>query len=406
MQMNAGKVAMAVEIIRIKSIYKILFIFFVVLGLYYPSIFSQFNSIDDSHIISYLEDTDFRLLDILLPGGSHYYRPVLWLTYFFDKYAWGLEPSFMHLENIIIHAVNAVLVYVLAVRIADSDEQRLELPFLAALLFAAHPINTEAVCWVAGRTDPLATAFILAASCYLAGSDRWEALTRPYVAAAFIFTGCLVKELAFFFFPIACLVALWQYRSQLVRKGTPAALPELLRPVLPFVFFPLAYLYLRQSALPTTDASVSILVAKKITFIETATTAFRAFGFYVKKLFIPLPLNFAIVSYNENYVWLGMAVVVLLCWMLWLRRIYCYLLGAALFLILPAVIVAVRPIAWTPIAERYLYAPSAFFSIYRQMPLDSALSPGFNIQRTMIGSPERHVSRSSSPSPASFFTCT
>jgi len=355
--------ATVTESIRLKSIYKIFFVFFVVLGLYYPSIFSRFNSIDDYHIISYLEDTDFRLLDIVLPGKSHYYRPVLWLTFFFDKYAWGLEPSFMHLENIIIHAVNAVLVYILAARIAGPDEQQLELPFLAALLFAAHPINTEAVCWVAGRTDPLATVFILAAACCLAGCGSLENAARPYVTAACIFLGCLVKELAFFFFPVACLAALWQNRTLLVRKATPLVWRELLRPALPFIFFPLAYLYLRRSALPASDKSVSILVTQKVAFIETLTAAFKAFGFYVKKLFLPLPLNFATVSYSDSYVWLGIVVAALLCWLLWQRRVYYYLLASAFFLILPAVIVAVKPIAWTPVAERYLYAPSAFFSV-------------------------------------------
>ena len=351
------------ENIRIKSIYKISFIIFVVIGLYYPSLFSQFNSIDDAHIISYLEDTDFKLLDILLPGKSHYYRPVLWLTFFFDKYVWGLEPSFMHLENIIIHAVNAVLVYVLALRIAGEDEQRLELPLLAALLFAAHPINTEAVCWVAGRTDPLATVFILAAACYLFGPSSSESAAKLYIPAACIFMGCLVKEIAFFFFPIACLIALGQYRAFLIKEGAALKWQEWLRPVLPFLFFPLAYLYLRQSALPASDKSVSILITQKTNLIEAAFSVCKAFGFYAKKLLLPLPLNFAIISYSDRYVWLGIAVILSICWLFWQKRIYFYFLGSSLFLIIPAVIVALKPIAWTPIAERYLYAPSAFFTI-------------------------------------------
>lgn len=347
----------------IKTRYKILFILFVVLGLYYPSIFSGFNSVDDSRIISYLEDTDFNLFDIVIPGKSHYYRPVIWLTYFFDKYAWGLEPSFMHLENIVIHAVNAVLVYTLAIRLSCPDEQRLELPLFAALLFAVHPINTEAICWVAGRTDPLATFFVLIAACYLAGNNVGDKLLKLMIPATSIFFGCLVKEVAFFFFPIACLAAVLQYRSFLLIQGGKIRLLNLCRPSLPFILFPLAYLYLRQLALSAADKSVSILVTQKSSMLETSITAFKAFGFYVKKLFFPLPLNFAIVSYSNLYALLGIAVILIVCLLFRFKRIYYNTFAAALFLIIPAVIVAVKPIAWTPVAERYLYASTAFFVI-------------------------------------------
>jgi hypothetical protein len=178
--------------VRLRDTYKIFFIIFVVFGLYYPSLFSQFNSIDDARIIGYLDDTRFSFLDVILPGRSHYYRPVIWLTFFFDKWAWGLEPGFMHLENVVIHAVNAVMVFLLAGRLAGDDERHLELPLLSALLFAVHPINTEAVCWVAGRTDPLATSFILAAACLLA-TYRGKPLDL-FIPAGLIFLGCMVKR--------------------------------------------------------------------------------------------------------------------------------------------------------------------------------------------------------------------
>lgn len=344
--------------VRIRAAYKILFICFVVFGLYYPSIFSEFNSIDDSALISHLEDTHFVLSDLLIPGRSHYYRPVIWLTFYFDKYVWGLEPSFMHLVNIVIHALNAVLVFLLARRICSSDEQRLELPLLMALLFAAHPINTEAVCWVAGRTDPLAALFILAAGLWLAGEHEDDKFTWLLLPAGCIFLGCLAKEVAFFFFPPAYLSTL---RFTIFARGRKFSWGGLLRPALPFLFFAFLYLYLRQIALASGDKSISILLTQETSLFGAVVTTLKTFGFYVKKLFMPLPLNFAIVSYSDGYIWLGIAVMVLVCWSLPLKKKWYYFFGSSLCLILPAVLIAVKRVAWTPVAERYLYAPAAFF---------------------------------------------
>ena len=345
---------------RIKSVYKILFIVFVVLGVYYPSIFSGFNSIDDPRIISDLETVDYNLLDLLLPGRSHYYRPLIWISFYFDKYAWGLDPGILHLENILLHAGNAILVYLIADRIAGPGEQRIQLPLLSALLFSVHPINTEAVCWFSGRTDPLATLFILAAAYSLTGTKWLHDKSRLLVPAGAIFLGCLAKEVAFFYFPLAYLSTLSRNLS-----GTVRSFPWRLafRHALPFAFFSSLYLYLRQSGLKVEDKSISILLTQKSSLIGTFITALKAFGFYVKKLFLPLPLNFAIVGYSDRYLWLGLVALLLLCWLLWQKRAYYFFLGAAFFLIFPAVLVAVKPIAWTPVAERYLYAPSAFFTV-------------------------------------------
>jgi len=60
----------------------VLFLIFVTLGIYYPSIFAGANSVDDLQIISsYLNDDSFDLKKLFLPDGSgYYYRPLLGLT--------------------------------------------------------------------------------------------------------------------------------------------------------------------------------------------------------------------------------------------------------------------------------------------------------------------------------------
>lgn len=65
---------------------KILFIIFVSLGIYYPSIFGEENSVDDIRMITQIMNTtNIDWKNIFLPESSlYYYRPVLWLSYVID----------------------------------------------------------------------------------------------------------------------------------------------------------------------------------------------------------------------------------------------------------------------------------------------------------------------------------
>jgi tetratricopeptide (TPR) repeat protein len=74
-------------------------------------------------------------------------------------------------------------------------------------------------------------------------------------------------------------------------------------------------------------------------------------------------LNFAIIKVDDNYVWLGVLVFLLLILLAFRRNLISAFLITACYLISPAVLVAASRIAWTPIAERYLYLSSAFFAI-------------------------------------------
>ena len=91
-----------------------------------------------------------------------YYRPVTTLSYLLDYSIWGLRPFGYHLTNILLHAAGTALVVLMLLRL----DCGLGASALAALLFAIHPIHTESVAWIAGRTDLL--AFTLTAVAFLA----------------------------------------------------------------------------------------------------------------------------------------------------------------------------------------------------------------------------------------------
>ncbi len=91
--------------------------------------------------------------------ATGYYRPLTGLTYWLERHAYGAWTPGYHLDNLLLGAAVALLFYALLRRVAVCAP--LALP--AALLFAAHPVHSESLALVTGRTDPLATGLVLAA---------------------------------------------------------------------------------------------------------------------------------------------------------------------------------------------------------------------------------------------------
>jgi Tfp pilus assembly protein PilF len=91
--------------------------------------------------------------------SSSYYRPLTTLTFFLDMQVWGLRPAGFHLTNVLAHVAVTLLVLSLARRVLGGELA----PPICALAFALHPLHSESVSFVSGRTDVIATLFFLLA---------------------------------------------------------------------------------------------------------------------------------------------------------------------------------------------------------------------------------------------------
>ncbi len=87
------------------------------------------------------------------------YRPLRDLSYALDLKIWGEGPFGFHLTNILIHSANVLLVFTLIRRLSDDVVSA----SLAALIFAVHPMQTDAVTYISGRRDLLFSLFYLLA---------------------------------------------------------------------------------------------------------------------------------------------------------------------------------------------------------------------------------------------------
>lgn len=117
------------------------------------------------------------------------YRPLTVLSYAANRMVTGLEPGAFHLVNNLLHAANSALVYVLLTVVPGTGG--LALP--AALLFATHPLHTEAVTNIVGRAELLAFLFSVSALILYALRERNRKLFLPLSALLF-FAALLSKE--------------------------------------------------------------------------------------------------------------------------------------------------------------------------------------------------------------------
>lgn len=329
-----------------------------VLLVYYPALLSGIHSIDDPGIISRYAASP-PLSQILLPGESYYYRPLVELSFWLDQRLWGLEPSVMHLENMLLHLANAFLVYCIASRcLRKTDADGFWLPLCVALLFALHPLNVEAVAWIAGRTDPILALLALSSSLFLL---RWldDARWPDAVLAVVFFTlASLTKETAVALLPVSMLLVLmWP-----AGPGSPsrrARVRIVVGTLLVAILFALSLLAFKQELM----AFRRFLTGDPTAPLQVALQLATALGFYFRKAFFPFPLNFAITEVSSWHALVALAGVLALAFALKRRYFPALFFASAALLIAPALFLAVRNISWTPYAERYLYLSTAFVSL-------------------------------------------
>ncbi len=109
-----------------------------------------------------------------------HYVPLTWVTFGLDYAVWGMDPFGYHLTSLLFHAANAVLFFLVAVRLLAAAVPALASEWLglrlaamaAALLFALHPLRVESVAWATERRDVLCGFFyMLAILAYLNACD-------------------------------------------------------------------------------------------------------------------------------------------------------------------------------------------------------------------------------------------
>lgn len=353
-----------------------LLLFFVAIGVYAPALRAGFVWDDRAAFTAGLGELR-TLGDFFSPpksegrdeyAGRHFY-PLTELTLKIDQTLGSIgvgasvaplaprRAHVPHATSLLFHGIATLLVALFVRGLLDGLAHRDAGAFAAALLFAVHPIHTESVCFIVGRTDVLATIFVLA-SILLAWRYRDGAGVWAAVASALAFgLGLLSKELAAT--EILLLPTLYRVgsrpreESEAARRGGGELLAGLFAAVL------IGYVILR--AAPGAPARLGLAAEPA----ELPMRMLAALAFYVGKVLAPIhanpyPMQLPGVPQTALVLCLaglglGAAVV------LHRRGDRIPLLAIFFFLVTvaPAILVALSAgISRTPLAERYLYLPS------------------------------------------------
>ncbi len=140
-----------------------------------------------------------------------HYWPLVYTSFWLEHKLWGFAPAGYHAVNVLLHAVNALLVLRLAERLAVPGA------WLVAAVFAVHPLHVESVAWVIERKDLLSGLFYLSAFLAwlrFADAPRGGRGGRDYVLALALFAaGMLCKSIAVTL-PAAFLIVSWWKRGR------------------------------------------------------------------------------------------------------------------------------------------------------------------------------------------------
>ena len=288
-----------------------------VVVVYWPTLDQGFIWDDDGYVQNNLTlRRPEGLRDIWLDlGATPQYYPLVHTSFWVEYQLWGLEPRGYHAVNLSLHAAAAVLVWRLLSRLAVPGA------WLAAAVFALHPVHVETVAWVTERKNVLSMVFALASLLvYLrCAPPEAPAGVRPsptsrYLAALALYGAALLSKTVTASVPAVLLVVFWWKRGRITRPDVAWLAP----------FF----------ALGLALSGVTIWMERthvgaqgpewQLSLVERVLVAGRAAAFYAGKLLWPDPLVFFYprwtVDASAAWQFLYPAAVVALAAALWLAR--------------------------------------------------------------------------------------
>ncbi|MBI5762410.1 MAG: tetratricopeptide repeat protein [Planctomycetes bacterium] len=157
------------------------------------------------------------------PAASPQYYPLVFTTFWLEHKLWGLHPLGYHVVNVLLHALNAVLVWRLLTWL------RVPAALWAALVFALHPVNVESVAWITERKNVLSAFFYLlslhALLTHLLRDHEKPRSPNAYILALVTFACALLSKSVTASLPAAALVIVWWKRGRISRDVVRATVP-------------------------------------------------------------------------------------------------------------------------------------------------------------------------------------
>jgi len=346
-------------------------IFLLTLIIYANSLNNDFTNWDDPGLI--LENMSIRslsienILNIFTPQAGQSYQPMRVLSYAIDYYFWQLDPVGYHLGNILLHVLAAVILYLLLANVLNHirghnfrDSNR-SFALFAALLFAAHPVNVEAVAWTSSRKYGLLALFsFLSFYLYEMHSAKAESSILLYTISILTYVLALLSSP--FAVTLPGLFILYDYcRSRDIFPWK--SFKKRLIYYIPYVLLALIQFIILSNVL-SAGPDPTIKRHYMDNPFYTYLTMLRVLYDYTKNILLPFWLNnryvdYISTSFFEYKVIISFCIIIFLVILLFIQikkgeKIALFCIGWFLIAWLP--VSNIIPIS-TTMADRYLYLP-------------------------------------------------
>lgn len=244
---------------------------------------------------------------IWLTTETPQYYPLVFTVFWIGEKLWGMEPLGYHLVNVLVHGASAVLVWRILRGLAVPGA------WLAAAVFALHPVQVESVAWVTELKNVLSGLFyLLALGRYL--SFHTEGRERDYALALAFFVAALLSKSVTATLPAAILIVLWWRDGAIRRSAVLRLLP----------FFALGAISASFTAWLEVHRVGAQGAAWDLGILERLLLAARIPWFYLSKLLWPAALTFSYprwrIDAGDPLAWLGLMGLVGVSIVLWRTR--------------------------------------------------------------------------------------
>ena len=316
-----------------------------------PALNGQFLWDDDAHVTRPELRSAAGLARIWFePGATQQYYPLLHTAFWVQHHLWGDAVFGYHLVSVLLHATSAILLLLILRRLEVDGA------WVAAAIFAVHPLQVESVAWISEQKNTLSLTFFLASLFLYLDFDRDRRTSRYLLAFVLFVLGLLTKTIVATL-PGVILVIVWWLRGRLSWRRDIA---------------PLGPWFAGGAAAGLVTAAIerSMLGAEGTAFNwtpgERLVLAGRAAWFYLGQLAWPSGLLFVYPRWELTTAWpwplapLGAAAVVLGCFMV-RARWRAPLAVALIYLgtLFPALgFVNVYPFVFSFVADHFAYVPS------------------------------------------------
>jgi len=267
----------------LKSVYICILIFLLSTGIYINSLQNSFL-IDDKPIVE--NNTLIRdiknIPKIFLSNywantpyekGVFLYRPLVISSFAVDYTIWKNNPFGFHLTNVIINGLNSVLLFFVLMKFFNFSKSLYTIYcILYTLLFTFHPIHTEAVNMIVGRTELLSTFFYLMTLLFYINNKYFCSLVT-------FFLSLLSKEIAITL-PMVLFVYEFLFKNKYEKKY-----------YIGFLSVIVIYLVIRAMVLGGFVSIYQTGILSEQNFLQRVFIVFQVLGYYLKLNFLPYPLT-------------------------------------------------------------------------------------------------------------------